>query len=154
MGGVLMICENCKKTFESRKNKKYCSLKCNQNAYYKRKTKERTENSAKWKKDNKERYRQINKKSVDKFRTIKRDRFNQLMRDSYHKNKLRWNSRAYVYKIMKKAKRNKLEIEEKCQKCGSTKNLKLKFEIYPNKAREIREAVKNRKIYKLCNLCR
>jgi hypothetical protein len=146
-------CKICGKEFEKVTTKIYCSEKCNWKAYYNRRKKEQVEYNKKWRKKNPERWRELNKKAVDKFRTEKRKRFNELMLNSYYRNKDKSLSRKAAYSLINRNKKA-VEIDKKCKKCKSKKNLKLKFEVYPNTRDKIREAIKNKKIYYLCDDCR
>ena len=54
--------------------------------------------------------------------------------------------------------KNPIKIEKECKKCKSSNDndnkLSLKFEVYPDSAKDIRQAVKENKIYYLCKRCR
>jgi hypothetical protein len=147
-----MNCKICGKELTGRK-KVFCSPRCNsKNDYLENKERYKL-NSAKWKDNNPEKSKEISKKSMYKFRTEKKDRFNKLVLKSYYKHKSKWHSRSATHQVLRGIKR-KTQIEKKCLKCGSENNLKLNFEIYPITAKDIRQAINDKKIYYLCQECR
>jgi len=148
------ICKNpnCNKELK-KKQRKYCSNKCQRKDMYQRKKQIYIDNAKKWKENNPEKSREQFLKANKKFRTEKRERFNKLMRNNYHKNKPKWISRTYTYQIINKLKKP-TEIKKECKKCKSSEDLSLKFEVYPTKAKDIRQAIKDNKIYYLCKRCR
>lgn len=143
---------NCNKELKKFK-KKYCSNKCQQRDMYERKKEIYKKQSREWKKLNPEKYRGYMLKASKKFRTEKKERFNELMRKHYYKNKKKWGARVYTKQILVRNKK-KPDIDKFCKKCKRKDNLSLKFEVYPNKAKEIRQAIKDSKIYYLCKRCR
>lgn len=148
----LKFCKYCNKLL-SGKQRKFCSKKCNDKQDYRDNADKYIERARVWMINNPKKYRESNDKAVYKFRTKKRKRFNELMMNEYRRNKSKWNSRNRT-KIVLKQKRIKTEIEKSCKKCNSKENLSLKFEVYPTKVKEIREAIKDKKIYYICKECR
>lgn len=146
-------CLICGKEFEKKGRKIYCSRKCNDKAYYLKNKETYKKNTKRWIKNNPERAKEINFKANLKFRTEKRERYNKLVLKSYYKNKGKWRTRDKTYKVLKGI-RKPVQIEKECKECGSKENIKLKFEVYPTKAEEIRKAIKDKKIYYICNGCR
>ena len=111
------------------------------------------DNSKKWNKENPEKNKEQCLKANRKFRTENKERFNELMRKNYHKNKPKWISRQWAYQIINDLKK-KTDIKKECKKCKKKDNLSLKFEVYPTNAKDIRQAIKDQKIYYLCKGCR
>ena len=143
---------NCNKELKKFK-KKYCSDKCQKKDMYQRKKEIYKANARKWEKKNPEKFKEQCLKANKKFRETKRDRFNQLMRNNYHNNKQKWNARVWTYQMINRYK-TPIKIDKVCKKCKSSDNLSLKFEVYPNKADDIRQAIKEGTIYYLCKDCR
>lgn len=51
-------------------------------------------------------------------------------------------------------RKEKFEIQPKeCKKCGSKEDLEIHHEIYPQSSKDIKEAIKEGKIYYLCQVC-
>jgi len=71
----------------------------------------------------------------------------------YYKHKDICASRNNTNKVLN-CKKKVPKIDRLCKLCGSKKDISLKFEIYPIKAKGIREAIKNKKIYYICKKCR
>jgi len=150
----MKICKNQNCNNELKKfKKKYCSRNCQDKDYYLNHKEKYKDNAEKWVKKNPEKAKEMKKKSNLKFRTEKRKQFNKLMLKQYHKHKPKWDSRRKTYNIINELK-NKPDIKKECKKCKSLNNLSLKFEVYPIKAKEIRQAIKEGKIYYLCKGCR
>jgi len=147
-----MKCLSCKKKLPKGR-RKYCGSKCQQKSHYEKKKDYYKQNSIKWRNKNPEKHRKIMLKANRKFRTEKRERFNKLMRDEYYKHKPKWISRRFVYDIINTYK-NKPNIDKFCEKCKKENNLSLKFEVYPKTSKDIRQAIKDKKIYYLCKECR
>jgi len=149
-----MICKNPNCNNELKKGRrKYCSDKCQDKDYYKNNKEKYIERNKEWEKKNPEKYKEIHLKSNKKFRTEKRERFNKLMMKGYYRNKDKWNSRNHTYNILRQ-KRKKTTMIKQCKKCNATEDLRLKYEVYPTKADEIREAIKKGLIYYLCGRCK
>ena len=148
----LKKCKYCNKELKKFK-KKYCSDNCQKKDRYQNNKQTYIDNARKWEKLNPEKFKEQCLKANKKFRENKRDRFNQLMRNNYHNNKPKWNSRVWTYQMINKYK-TPIKIDKVCKKCKSSDNLRLKFEVYPNKADDIRQAIKDLKIYYLCKRCR
>lgn len=147
-----MKCKYCKKQLKSRQ-KKYCSPNCQYKDRYKHNRDYYLEQARKWDQNNKEKSREIHLKSNRKFREEKKKRFNQLMLNNYYKNKDKWISRNWTYQILNRLKKRP-QIDNFCKKCKSKNDLRLKFEIYPTKAKKIRKAIQDKQIYYLCKDCR
>ena len=145
-------CKYCNKELKKFKHK-YCSDNCQRKDRYQNNKQTYIDNARKWEKKNPEKYKESVLKANKKFRTEHRDRFNELMRKNYHKNKPKWNSRVWTYQMINRYKKP-IKIDKVCKKCKRTDNLRLKFEVYPNKADDIRQAIKENKIYYLCKRCR
>jgi len=144
-----MKCQNpeCEKLAR----RKYCSNECRIRGYYLSHVDDFIRRRAEWNKKNPERSREIVRKAVDKYHKTNPGKYNEAMKEHYKKNKYKWHTRARVYQ-MKKAK-NPIILKEECKKCGSLKDLKLKFEDYPKETEEIRNLI-NKKIYYICKKCR
>ncbi len=100
--------------------------------------------------DNPERAKEISSKANKKYRENNREKFYKSIMNNYFKNKFKWRSRSELYRLIK----NKtIKIDNFCKKCQSQNDLRLKFEEYPNKVKEIRKQI-NKKIYYLCGGCR
>lgn len=147
-----MKCKNCGKELSGRK-RKYCDIQCQAKLKYKENKEVYLARTKKWNEKNSERRKVLAKKACDKFRIEKREHFNELIMKSYHKNKNKWNSRSVIYDVLK-CKRKPSGIIKACKNCESTEKLGLKYEFYPTKAAEVREAIKAGKIYYLCKECR
>ena len=143
---------NCNKELK-KKRRKYCSDKCQRKDMYKKNKQKYIDNARKWEKNNPGKYKESVLKANKKFRETKRERFNELMRNNYHKNKPKWNSRVWTYQMINRYKKP-IKIDKVCKKCKRTDFLSLKFEVYPSKADDIRQAIKELKIYYLCKRCR
>ena len=149
----MIKCKICNKEFEKKGRKRYCSTKCLDKSYYLRNKQRIKENTRKWEKDNPERRREICLKANIKFRTEKRERFNNLVLKSYYKNKSKWRTRHKTY-IVLKGIRKPVTIDKECKICKTKENIKLKFEVYPDTAKEIRKAIQDKKIFYICSKCR
>lgn len=151
-----MKCKYCNNKLKGAQ-RKFCCPQCRNNWYYHNnpKYRERIKGNALRRhrelKDN-PKYKVIKKKNMDKWRANHKERFNALVMKSYYKTKERWNCRSHTRDILD-CKTKVAKIEKKCQKCGSLKNLMLLFEVYPQKAKAIREAIEQKKIYYLCKKC-
>ena len=76
------------------------------------------------------------------------------MRKGYRNNKTKCNSRNRTNSIINGTNcYKKYNPLKKVCKCGSKKNLKLRFEIYPTRVKEIKKALDDGKIYYLCAKC-
>lgn len=146
-----MKCKHCKKELE-REGRIYCNDKC-MNAMYYQKNKEKVKaKTRKWEKAHPEQTKINKKKALDKFRKTKPKRFNQLMMNGYRRHKDKWKSRSYTSVVIN-CKRKKTSIVFECS-CGSTKDLSLKFTVYPTNAKAIRKAIDDKKIFYICRECR
>lgn len=149
-----MKCNNPKCNNEVTTNRRlYCSKNCQAIAqYHLNKDKYKQYRKTGYER-NPEGVKAQRKRAVDKFRTEKRTVFNKLIMKSYHKHKDRWNSRDLTHDVIN-CKRKPSGIIKECNNCGTTDELSLKFEIYPTKAAEIRQAITDGKIYYVCKECR
>jgi hypothetical protein len=152
--GVYLLCPICKTEFEPKRYKQvYCSTKCFDRGYYLTHKEQFKATANKWEKNNPERCKEIKKKSMLKFRTEKREQFNQLIRNDYKKHKDKWYSRNRTKEILRGI-RNRPEIVHACKLCGTKDFISLKYSIYPQNSKDIREAIKDKKIYYVCKDCR
>lgn len=65
---------------------------------------------------------------------------------NYYKNKEKYICRSQTNQIF-------ISHGGECNKCASKKDLTIHHEVYPSTRKEIREAIKNKKIYLLCKEC-
>lgn len=147
-----MKCQECGKTI-SKPKEKFCSTSCSKKSYTKRNIEKLREWQRKWRENNREKVRECYRKALAKFRREKPGRFKELMKEQYKKHADKWKSRALTYQLLK-AKTIEHNLKNLCKNCGSEENLQLKFEIYPKKSDQIREAITQGKIYNLCRRCR
>jgi len=147
-----MKCKYCNKELTG-KRRKFCSTKCSDKNYYENNKEKYKKNAKMWGERNKERYRELSRKANKKYMKLHRERFNKHILNQYYKNKDKWHSRSRIYKMLK-AKNKKIDLKKVCKKCGSSKNVRLRFEQYPIKTKDIIKAVKDKKIYYLCEGCR
>jgi len=154
-----MKCVICKKDLpkEANKNRKYCSKRCNDKAYYlnnKQKCLKRAEN---WKKNNPEKSKKIHKKAFDEWKKKNPKRYKELMKKNYENNKQKWKSR----RCANYHKREIFKIKgKKCQKCGTKTNLKIhhldyiwKKEEFAGKKGKINLKLNIHKLQLLCKNC-
>lgn len=133
---VIKICLMCKKEFTKRSRNpwqiKYCSDKCSIKAEYQKK-------------------RESELKRVKKYRqtTQGKKTWNKYMRerDNTIEEKEKIRSRDNTWKLLKKEPHL---LEKKCKVCSSTESLEIHHEIYPRTYQDIKDAIKNNKIYFLC----
>ncbi len=134
---------------------KFCSTKCSNNSLYafndgyRQRAKESTK---KWEEENPIRAKILHKRSMTTY--MKTDKFRKVALNNYHNNKGKWRSRDATRKIIKGEGYKKHEIKNKeCKLCSSKNNIEIHHEIYPTKAKEIRNAIDQGKIYYLCKSC-
>ena len=146
-----MNCPICSKELPKGR-RKFCSVKCQNKNYYNKNKEKLIEYNIEYQEKNPEKVKVWHKKAMDTYLNKDREHFNKLMRNQHFKHKDRWDARNRTNK-MQTNKKNPLIIDKHCKICSSPNNLRLKFEIYPD-VREIREAVKQGKIYYVCRECR
>ena len=147
-------CENpeCKQIFIKINKQIFCTLKCAHRHNYLKNKNKYLAKARKWATKNPEKSKVCLKKSLKKFIKNKPERFNELARECYRRNKDEPHSRGNTRRILNSAK-YKSPLLKKCA-CGSTKNLTLKFNIYPKSTEKIKEALESGKIYYNCKECR
>ena len=148
----MATCAFCGKELETLR--KYCSKKCQSKNYYNNNKEKIVERVLKWNNKNKDKVKEYGKKAMFKYRTEKREQFNKSIMNSYCKYKKRWHSRNVTYRLINKCPTKPINLPKVCRLCNSTENIKLKFEVYPNGVKEIRQAITDGLIYYLCNSCR
>ena len=148
-------CPVCNRpTIEGKGKSIFCSRKCSSANFYQNNKEKIKARVRKWDENNPEKVKIIHKKAMLKYRTEKRGQFNKLILKSYYGNKQKWNSRGQTRRILYACPSKPMDIQKVCVKCGTDKNVKLKFEVYPNKAEDIRQAYRDGKIYHICKTCR
>lgn len=147
-------CIICNKKYFSNREKTFTcgNKKCIVRNDYLRHKKRYIENTKKWKLENPDKAKNHSEKYFKKWRKNNPERFNELMRNGYQRNKDKCQSRKTTLKIMNSGKYLR-SIERKCKQCGSRDNLEIHHEEYPDKARDIRCAIENGKIYFKCKMC-
>jgi len=148
-----MKCLICNKQLE-KPRRKYCSKKCLKKEhdlrYYLRHKEKCKRNAREWESNNVKRAKELRLKAQKKYRANNKEKIRKIVLGYYYKNKDKWTCRGAVYRMLK-AKKNPIKLEKVCS-CGS-KNVTLKFEVYPKKE-EIRKAIEEKKIYYICYECR
>lgn len=150
---VIRTCANtdCKNKVSGDSRKKYCSRRCISHNYYLKNRNKIINNTKKWQIDNPEKAAEYKKKSVKKF--LEDGRMKKLMKSGYERNKRKWNCRTTTNHIINGTSSYKhLYIPKVCKKCGVETNLQIHHEIYPSSAREIRQALREGKIYYVCKI--
>lgn len=119
------------------------------------KTPERKEKRRNWerkhyqKNKDKEEFIIKRRKKANKWSKNNRQKYKEQRKRYYNKNKLKVFSRVVTRRVLK-FKNIPVLINFSCKKCGSVKNLQIHHEIYPTSRKEIRQAIKEGKIYFLC----
>jgi hypothetical protein len=108
--------------------------------------------SREWEKKNPERKKEIKQRAFRKFYTNKKKRFNELMLATYKRNKDKYISRRSTFLVIF-GRKESYPIIHKCKKCRSLSSLQIHHEEYPTRAKDIRKAIDNGKIYFLCRAC-
>jgi hypothetical protein len=146
---MIIICNSCKREFQTDNDKKkYCCMKCKSKEEYRRNKLRYIKNANNWNLANPEKRKSINKKSFKKFISEKPDRFKELMKKNYYNSKHKWNCRALTYRLIIN---NRVHLNKECNICHSKEDLEIHHEVYPMKTKEIKDAIRERKIYFLCH---
>lgn len=148
------ICLNCQKEIKVSKIgviPRFCSNICRNSYNYYRNPKKKIAYQKEYKKKFKERDKNKVYLSGKKWKEKNRIRVNELMRKNRKRNKEKFDSRDVTWDVLKCYRKGKvIFLDKRCKKCGSIENLEIHHEIYPTNRKQVREAIKEGKIYYLC----
>ena len=150
----LRKCLGCGREFMPNKSapqKLYCSTTCWSKKYYSIHREDKMNYQKEYYKKNYDRMKKKIYSQNKNWRINNKEHYNELMKKNRTQNKEKYNSRDATWDVLNFSKRkNILIIEKKCKICGTEENLEIHHEIYPTKREEIRNALKEGKIFYLC----